>query len=90
MTQILTITKEQISSLKFTDTIQVKRHPDLNHQLYKAPRLKNTHKRKVNIIFQNDEGITIADTTLWAYGSKYVCIKGDVWIPKNRLIEIEF
>ncbi len=90
MTQIITITKEQISSLQFTDTIQVKQHPDLNQQLHKALRLGNTDKRKVNIIFQDDEGMKTVDTTLWAYGSKYVCFKGGVWIPKNRLIEIEF
>ena len=44
--------------------------------------------RKRMFIDQDDEGVKKVDTTLWASGSKFVCLKGGVWIPINRLIEI--
>jgi ssRNA-specific RNase YbeY (16S rRNA maturation enzyme) len=90
MTQKIKITKERIHTLEFKASIQVQQHPDINNQLNKALMLGNTHKRKVNIIFQDDESIKTMNTTIWAYGTKYVCFKGGVWIPKSRLIEIEF
>ena len=81
------IEKELIPSLSFTDASVIEQHPELSKQIQKAIRLGNTHKRKVKIVFQDDEGIKKVDTTLWASGSKFVCLKGGVWIPMNRLIE---
>ena len=83
------IEKELIPSLSFTDASVIEQYPELSKQVQKAIRLGNTHKRKVKIVFQDDEGIKKVDTTLWASGSKFVCLKGGVWIPMNRLIEIE-
>lgn len=83
------IEKEIIPSLSFKDASEVEQHPELSKQVQKALRLGNTHKRKVKIVFQDDEGVKKVDTTLWATGSKFVCLKGGVWIPMNRLIEIE-
>jgi len=83
------IEKEIIPSLSFTDASEVEQHPELSRQIQKALLLGNTHKLKVKIIFQDDEGVKKVDTTLWASGSKFVCLKGGVWIPMNRLIEIE-
>lgn len=82
------IEKELIPSLSFKDASVIEQHPDLTKQLKKAMTLGNTHKRKVKIVFQDDEGVKKVDTTLWASGSKFVCLKGGVWIPINRLIEI--
>lgn len=82
------IDKELIPSLSFKDASVIKQHPELTKQLQKAMMLGNTHKRKVKIVFQDDEGVKKVDTTLWASGSKFVCLKGGVWIPINRLIEI--
>lgn len=82
------IEKELIPSLSFTDASAIEQHPELSKQVQKAIRLGNNHKRKVKIIFQDDEGVKKVDTTLWASGSKFICLKGGVWIPMNRLIEI--
>ncbi|MEJ6588819.1 MAG: hypothetical protein QNL43_03355 [Crocinitomicaceae bacterium] len=82
------IDKELIPSLSFKDASVIEQHPELTKQLQKAMMLGNTHKRKVKIVFQDDEGVKKVDTTLWASGSKFVCLKGGVWIPINRLIEI--
>ncbi|MEJ6505754.1 MAG: hypothetical protein QNK70_09710 [Crocinitomicaceae bacterium] len=82
------IEKELIPSLSFKDASLIEQHPELSKQLKKAMTPGNTHKRKVKIVFQDDEGVKKVDTTLWASGSKFVCLKGGVWIPINRLIEI--
>ena len=82
------IDKELIPSLSFKDASVIEQHPELTKQLQKAMMLGNTHKRKVKIVFQDDEGVKKVDTTLWASGSKFVCLKGGVWITINRLIEI--
>lgn len=29
------------------------------------------------------------ETTIWAYGEKYICLKGGVWLPIERLVEIK-
>lgn len=83
------IEKELISSLSFTQKQEVKQHPDLLGQIEKATILGNSHRSKVSIIFQDDESLKRVDTTVWAAGLKYICLKGGVWIPIARIVEIK-
>ena len=82
------VEKETIPSLPFHDKSRVKQHPNLRKQIDKATILGNMHRRKVSILFEDDNGIKRVDTTIWASGTKFVCLKGGVWIPINRLKEI--
>jgi uncharacterized protein (UPF0248 family) len=82
------IEKEQISSLTFYNKVQIKQHPDLRNQIDKATILGNAHRSKVSIIFQDDSGLKRVDTTIWAAGAKFICLKGGVWIPIDRIQEI--
>ena len=86
--ETLLVEKETIPSLPFHYKSRVKQHPNLRKQIDKATILGNMHRRKVSILFEDDNGIKRVDTTIWASGTKFVCLKGGVWIPINRLKEI--
>lgn len=83
------VEKEHISSLSFKDKKKIKQHPNIDDQIRSATRLGNAYRGKVSIIFQDDEGTKRVDTTIWAYGTKYICLKGGVWIPIDRIVEIK-
>ncbi len=83
------IEKETISSLQFKESIVVDQDPDIFHQIELAVRLGNAYHSKVSITFMDDSGLKRVDTTLWAHGTKFVCLKGGVWIPISRIVEIK-
>lgn len=83
------IEKEAISSLSFKSREAVQQHPKLLEQIQSATRLGNAYRGKVSIYFQDDEGPKRVDTTIWAYGAKYICLKGGLWLPIDRIIEIK-
>lgn len=83
------IQKEEIPSLSFKENIKVTQHPDLLKQIEQATILGNSHHSKVSIYFHDDEHVKMVETTIWAAGSKFICLKGGVWIPINRLLEIK-
>lgn len=82
------IEKELIQNLTFSNKTKIQQHPDLLSQIERATILGNSHRSKVSIIFQDDEGLKRVDTTIWAAGTKFVCLKGGVWIPIERILEI--
>lgn len=84
------IQKELISSLSFKEDVKIKQHPDLRRQIDDATRLGNAFRGKVSIIFADDTGMKRVDTTIWAAGSKFICLKGGVWIPIDRIQEIHY
>lgn len=83
------IEKEMVSSLTFHDHSPIQQHPELMNQIETAVRLGNAHHGKVTIIFQDDTGLKRVDTTLWANGAKFICLKGGIWIPISRILEIK-
>lgn len=83
------IEKEIIPSLTFHDTATVKQNKELSQQIEDAVTLGNAHHTKVGIIFKDDSGLKRVDTTLWAAGGRFVCLKGGVWLPISRILEIK-
>ena len=83
------IEKELISTLSFEKNNAVEQHPKLMDQINHATRLGNAYHTKVSIYFNDDLGLKRVDTTIWAYGAKYICLKGGVWLPINRIVEIK-
>ncbi|MGC6433370.1 MAG: hypothetical protein ACON4M_04170 [Crocinitomicaceae bacterium] len=83
------VEKEIIPSLTFHDISLVKQHPSLKSQIQDAVTLGNAHHSKVSIIFRDDSGLKRVDTTLWAAGGRFVCLKGGVWLPISRILEIK-
>ena len=88
--EIQTIDKEVVPSLTFKGNLPVKQHPELRHQLEQATRLGNGYHTKVSIYFYDDEGLKRVETTIWATGTNYICLKGGTWIPISRIQEIKF
>ncbi|HIP33018.1 MAG TPA: hypothetical protein EYG86_09665 [Crocinitomicaceae bacterium] len=82
------VEKEIISSLPFKADLKVEQHPKLSEQIKKATKLGNSYRRKVSILFKDDHGLKRVDTTIWANGEKYICLKGGVWIPIERIVEV--
>ncbi len=83
------IEKELISSLSFERKGSFDQHPNLMDQISNATRLGNAYHTKVSIFFNDDLGLKRVDTTIWAFGAKYICLKGGVWLPINRIVEIK-
>ena len=86
--EIELVQKETIVDCKFLNDIQLNQQENLLQQIKDATILGNSHRTKVTIIFQDDTGIKRVDTTIWASGAKFICLKGGLWIPINRIIEI--
>jgi hypothetical protein len=86
--EIELVQKETIVDCKFLNDIQLNQQENLLQQIKDATILGNSHRTKVTIIFQDDDGIKRVDTTIWASGAKFICLKGGLWIPINRIIEI--
>ena len=84
------IQKELIPSLSFKEEVNINQHPDLLRQIDDATRLGNAFRSKVSIIFMSDSGLKRVETTIWAAGTKFVCLKGGVWIPIERILEVQY
>ncbi len=84
------IQKEQIPELSFKKAVEIEQIPDLMAKLVEATKLGNIHHGKVAIIFRDDEGLKRVETTIWASGGKYICLKGGVWLPISRILDIRF
>jgi len=85
-----TIEKEEVSKMTFQKEMDVEQHEELRNQLEQATRLGNGYHSKVSIYFQDDEGPKRVETTIWATGAKYICLKGGVWIPIDHIVEVKF
>ncbi len=83
------IEKEIIPSLTFHDKTPVKQHPQIMDQIEKATVLGNAHRTKVSIYFQDDQAVRKVETTIWAAGTKFICLKGGIWIPISRILEVK-
>ena len=85
-----TIEKEEVSKMTFQKEMNVDQHVELRQQLEQATRLGNGYHSKVSIYFHDDEGPKRVETTIWATGAKYICLKGGVWIPIDHIVEVKF
>ena len=85
-----TIEKEEVSKMEFQKEMDVEQHEELRNQLEQATRLGNGYHSKVSIYFHDDEGPKRVETTIWATGAKYICLKGGVWIPIDHIVEVKF
>jgi hypothetical protein len=83
------INKEVIPNLSFTKTTSdIPQEKDLQRKISDAMLLGNSYHTKVSIVFFDDEGPKKVNTTIWANGNKYICLKGGVWLPVSNIIEI--
>lgn len=57
-------------------------------KLKKAEKLGNLFHNKIEIIFQDSEGLKEVNTTIWAVGEDHILLKKGVFIPMNRIVSI--
>lgn len=86
----LLVDKESIPSLSFKDVVLSDKNPELESQIEQAVRLGNAYRSKVSIVFLDDDGLKKVETTIWAKGEKFICLKGGVWLPISRVVSVNF
>lgn len=84
----LLVEKEIIPQLKFDKNLKINQQIDLMENLLEATKLGNLHHGKVAIIFEDEEGVKQVETTIWATGLKYICLKGGMWLPISSIHRI--
>lgn len=84
------IQKELISTLSFQKNMDVNQNQELMAKLEQATHLGNIYRSKVSIFFHDDEGPKCVKTTIWATGTKFICLKGGSWIPISRITDVQF
>lgn len=84
------IEKESISHLTFKKSIPFDQDPRIRKKLEQATHLGNIGKVKFHIDFYADSGPKSVQTTIWATGNKFICLKGGVWIPISKIVDIRF
>lgn len=57
-------------------------------KLKKAEQLGNLFHNKIEIVFQDEEGLKEVNTTIWAVGEDHILLKKGVFIPVNRIVSI--
>jgi hypothetical protein len=86
------IEKEDITALSFPKE-PLSRTKDeksiLTMKLQKAQTLGNIHHNKIKILFKDDKGLKEVNTTVWAVGEDYVVLKKGVFIPINRIVDLQ-
>jgi hypothetical protein len=84
------VEKEAIANFSFKKNVTFKQNPELLKKLRDATGLGNLSKVKFHIDFHSDTGAKSVQTTIWATGNKFICLKGGLWIPIDKIIDIRF
>ncbi|PJA08310.1 MAG: hypothetical protein COX70_04035 [Flavobacteriales bacterium CG_4_10_14_0_2_um_filter_32_8] len=87
------VDKEEISDFTFpkgevlnSDLARTER----DSQIKKAMKLGNNSKGKVQIFFEDTEGLKKVETTIWGVTDKYILLKKTTIIPIRCIHEIKF
>ena len=89
--QITAVEKEQVSQLKFPSegiSADVDQRKILKNKLWRATRLGNIEHNKVKLYFEDDQGMKMVHTTIWATGERNIVLKRGVTIPINRIHDV--
>ncbi len=86
------IEKEEVSNLKFpSKPIKLRTAEErkgLFKKLHDAEKLGNLFHNKIEIIFQDEEGLKSVFTTIWAVGKEHILLKKGVFIPIQRIVSL--
>jgi hypothetical protein len=85
-----TIRKEDIQTQTFKGEQVLENTEAIMNDLTTACRLGNEYHTKVVIDFICDNGPMQVETTVWAVGEKYICLKAGAFIPINKITKVAF
>ncbi|MCC5917201.1 MAG: hypothetical protein JJU02_07720 [Cryomorphaceae bacterium] len=86
------IEKERINQLKFPDHKVLTKSEDikrLQNALHQATSLGNLSKHKVQIYFEDSEGLKCVNTTVWAITEHNIMLKSGMSIPIHRIHDVK-
>ena len=86
------IEKENIPSLVFpSEHIQRTSQEEalLRKELQNATILGNIEKNKIKIYFEDNQGLKMVETTIWATGKENITLKAGVIVPIHRIRKID-
>ena len=87
------IEKEEVENLVFPSQPIKLRTPEeqkaLLKKLHNAEKLGNLFHDKIEIVFQDSEGLKEVNTTIWAVGEDHIVLKKGVFIPIHRIVSIQ-
>ncbi len=89
---LVKIQKEFIGSLRFPkqEILNLPEHISMRaNKLKRATKLGNLEKHKVQIDFQDNTGLKRVETTIWSITEKFVILKSNTSIPRNRIVDIK-
>ncbi|MDQ3110535.1 MAG: hypothetical protein M3R17_11630 [Bacteroidota bacterium] len=90
-TKPILIDKDQVKDLRFPPEEVLTSAEELakrRNELSRALTLGNVHHNKVRIIFNDNQGIKMVETTIWAVTELRVILKSGMVLPINRIMEI--
>lgn len=87
------VEKEEVENLVFPAEPIKLRTPEeqkaLLKKLHDAEKIGNLFHDKIEIIFQDSEGLKEVNTTIWAVGEDHIVLKKGVFIPIHRIVSIK-
>jgi hypothetical protein len=86
------VAKEEVPSLRFpSDPVHLSsEHRALrDRSIARAAQLGNLEHTKCRIVFRDDEGLKVVETTVWAFDQDNVVLKKGVVIPVARVVEVD-
>ncbi|MBK9450264.1 MAG: hypothetical protein IPN95_12800 [Bacteroidetes bacterium] len=89
--KIVTVAKEQVNQLRFPSNEVLSNKDDIKNRrmdLERALTLGNLEKGKVQIVFEDDGGLKMVETTIWSLTDERVILKGDTGIPMRRVLQV--
>ncbi len=88
---IIHIEKEEVQFLKFPkeDVLSDKTAQKQRCQLLKtAMKLGNLEHQKVQVLFQDNQGLKRIETTIWGVTDKSVILKQSIILPVQRILAV--
>ena len=93
MKTILTIDKENISSLSFSKSDVILNPEDQKKRmadLYRSQTLGNLLQTKVKLTFEAADLNTYqVETTVWAVGDTFISLKGGIYLPISAILRVD-
>ncbi|HCY45810.1 MAG TPA: hypothetical protein DHU89_03945 [Flavobacteriales bacterium] len=86
------IKKELVPSLSFpSEGLPMERQQQINlaFMLETAVKLGNSYKEEIRIMFRDDIGLKMVETSVWQASQKHIVLKGGIIIPFNRVESVQ-
>lgn len=91
LTKSVLIERDSLNKCRFPKSEVIDNAEDQkarSKKIHKATNLGNLEHKKVNIYFNDSEGLKHVYTTIWAQTKDVIILKNNVLIPVKRIVDI--